>query len=85
MEGFKRDPSVVSNRTLVLELTPSLEDIRKSLAQKWRNQLNRPERNNLKIVEGNSDELYVTFLVLQKEMLARKGFVPGVDYSEFRI
>jgi len=83
-KGFKRDPSVVSSRTLMLDLTPSLEDIRKNLAQKWRNQLNRAERNNLKIVEGTSDESYETFLVLQKEMLNRKGFVPGVDYNEFR-
>jgi len=83
-ERFKRAPSVVSNRTLLLDLAPSLEDIRKNIAQKWRNQLNRAERNNLKIVEGTSDESYETFLVLQKEMLNRKGFVPGVDYNEFR-
>jgi lipid II:glycine glycyltransferase (peptidoglycan interpeptide bridge formation enzyme) len=83
-EGFKRDPSVVSNRTLMLDLTPSLEYLRKNFAQKWRNQLNRAEKNNLKIVEGTRDELYETFLVLLKQMLARKGFVPGVDYNEFR-
>jgi len=83
-EGFKRDPSVVSNRTLMLNLALSLEDLRKNLGQKWRNQLNRAERNNLKIVEGATDELYDTFLVLQKELLARKGFVPGVDYDEFK-
>ncbi len=72
-----------NNRTLLLDLSRSLEELRKGLDQKWRNQLNRAERNNLSIDEGSSTMLYRTFLDLQKEMRSRKAFVPGVDYEEF--
>jgi lipid II:glycine glycyltransferase (peptidoglycan interpeptide bridge formation enzyme) len=61
-----------------------MPEIRKSLDQKWRNQLNRAEKNNLKIIEGNGDTLYQIFLDLQEEMHDRKKYIPGVDYSEFR-
>ena len=83
-EGFKRDSSIVSYRTLILDLEPSLENIRKNFARKWRNRLNNAERNNLNIIEGNSDELFKIFLMIQKEVVDRKGFTPGVNYNEFR-
>ena len=68
----------------MLDLSPAMSEIRKSLDQKWRNQLNRAEKNNLKITEGNDDKLYQIFLDLQEEMHDRKKYVPGVDYDEFR-
>jgi lipid II:glycine glycyltransferase (peptidoglycan interpeptide bridge formation enzyme) len=71
-------------RTLVLDLTPSLEGIRNNLNRKWRNHLNKAERSGLKIVQGTSDELFEEFMRLQQEMLARKNFSPGVDYGEFQ-
>lgn len=82
--GFKKNISVAPYRTLLLDLSPSLLEIRKKLDQKWRNQLNRSEKNSLTTVEGNSDELYDIFLGLQKEMQSRKQYEPGVDYDEFR-
>lgn len=83
-EGFKKNLEIQPYRTLMLALSPGMNEIRKALDQKWRNQLNRAEKNNLKIIEGNSDELYRIFLDLQKEMHDRKKYVPGVDYDEFR-
>jgi lipid II:glycine glycyltransferase (peptidoglycan interpeptide bridge formation enzyme) len=82
-EGFRKNLDVPPYRTLLLDLSLTLSDIRKSLDQKWRNQLNRSEKNNLTVIEGNSDELYQIFLVLQKEMYERKKYIPGVDYNEF--
>jgi len=82
-EGLKHNTTVQPYRTFILDLTKPMEEIRKSLRQKWRNQLNRSEKNELEIIKGNSDELYQAFLVLQKEMIARKNFVPAIDYEEF--
>jgi lipid II:glycine glycyltransferase (peptidoglycan interpeptide bridge formation enzyme) len=82
-EGFTLVSNVSPYRTLLLDLSPPLEEIRKNLNQKWRNQLNRAEKNEIKVIERGSSELYDRFLQLQKEMLARKGYVPGVDYEEF--
>jgi lipid II:glycine glycyltransferase (peptidoglycan interpeptide bridge formation enzyme) len=76
-------PSGKIYRTLVLDLKPSLMDLRKGLDQKWRNQLNRSEKNGLQIVEGTSDELYASFRRLYEEMVARKGFETFVDVDEF--
>lgn len=83
-EGFSRNASALRYRTFLLDISPPLEEIRKRLNQKWRNQLNRSEKNGLEIMDGNSNELYQIFLDLQREMLERKQFEPGVDYSEFR-
>jgi lipid II:glycine glycyltransferase (peptidoglycan interpeptide bridge formation enzyme) len=35
-------------------------------------------------VEGTNDELYDTFLEQMAEMLSRKGFVPRVNYKQYR-
>lgn len=72
-------------RTLMLDITPTLQELRKGLDQKWRNQLNRAEKNNLEVYEGVSDELYQKFMDLQNEMHERKKFTPGINYEEFRV
>jgi len=70
-------------RTFLLDLSRPLDVIRKGFDQKWRNQLNRAERNGLIIETGTDIQLYQCFLDLQKEMRSRKSFIPGVDYDEF--
>lgn len=82
--GFRQNSSLLPYRTFIVDLSPSLSDIRKKLDQKWRNQLNRSEKNELSFIEGDSDELYKIFLSLQGEMRGRKKYDPGVDYDEFR-
>jgi hypothetical protein len=72
-----------SNRTIVLNLAPKLEELRKALDQKWRNQLNRAEKNNLTILEGGGPELYQMFLRLYQDMWTRKKFDTSVDVGEF--
>lgn len=82
--GFQKNIKIRPYRTLMLDLSPTIPEIRKSLDQKWRNQLNRAEKNNLKIIEGSSDALYQIFLDLQEELHYRKKYIAGVDYNEFR-
>ncbi len=82
-EGYELSQVAAIYRTLLLDLSPSLAELRKRLNPKWRNKLNGAEKNGLNILEGNGAELYDIFLKLQKEMLTRKEYVPGVDYEEF--
>lgn len=82
--GFPKKIMTKPYRTLTLNLSPTMPEIRKSLDQKWRNQLNRAEKNNLKIIEGSRDKLYQIFLDLQEEMQDRKKYIPGVSYDEFQ-
>jgi len=79
-EGFRKNLDMPPYRTLVLDLSPMLADIRKTLDQKWRNQLNRSEKNNLKIIEGNSDELYKIFFY-RFGPLPAKGRINGIAHK----
>jgi lipid II:glycine glycyltransferase (peptidoglycan interpeptide bridge formation enzyme) len=83
-EQFKQNSEASRYRTFLIDLSSSLPDLRKKLDQKWRNQLNRSEKNGLTVHEGSSSTLYQAFMKLQKEMQERKNYIPGVDYDEFK-
>jgi lipid II:glycine glycyltransferase (peptidoglycan interpeptide bridge formation enzyme) len=83
-EGYKVQKQKEGKRTLLLDLRPSLEDLRKNLDQKWRNCLNRAEKNSLDVIEGEGDELFGLFINIYREMLSRKKFAPPNDINEFR-
>jgi len=70
-------------RTFVLDLSPPMETLRKRLDQKWRNQLNRAEREGLTICAGDGMEDYSVFLNIYKEMWGKKRFKTSVDVHEF--
>jgi hypothetical protein len=84
--AFKREPFVAgdSYRTLILDLNLPLEELRKKLDGKWRNQLNRAEKNNLKIVGGSGDAEFPAMIALFNEMWARKQFAQSSNINEFR-
>jgi lipid II:glycine glycyltransferase (peptidoglycan interpeptide bridge formation enzyme) len=70
-------------RTLLVDLRPPLETIRKNLDQKWRNQLNRAEKNGLKTTECSGEDFSI-FLKIFEEMVARKQFETSSDVQEFQ-
>ena len=72
-----------TERTFLLNLSPSLEELRKKLDQKWRNQLNRAEKNNLTIVEGSGIAEHRIFAQVYEKMWSRKQFETTVDVKEF--
>ena len=72
-----------TERTFLLNLSQSLEELRKKLDQKWRNQLNRAEKNNLTIVEGSGAAEYRVFRQIYEKMWSRKRFDTTVDVGEF--
>ncbi len=83
--SFTQEPLTSANtyRTFVLDLAPPLEELRKTLDKKWRNQLSRSEKNNLEISEGNGCEEYRTFSLIYDQLLKRKSFETTVDAEEF--
>ncbi len=68
-----------SHRTIVLDLSPSLELIRKRFKQKWRNCLNSAEKKDLTVKTGTDEMFFSTFVHLYQEMRGRKDF--SVDLS----
>jgi lipid II:glycine glycyltransferase (peptidoglycan interpeptide bridge formation enzyme) len=70
-------------RTFVLDLNPPLDVLRKQLDQKWRNQLNRAEKNGLKILEGSGQDAFQSFIQMFEQMWARKRFDTSSEIQEF--
>jgi Acetyltransferase (GNAT) domain len=82
---FCRKPGVSAEhyRTFLLDLSPSLEELRKKLDKKWRNQLSAGERNDLHVVEGVGGDDYRRFCALYSDMWKRKKFHTSVSVKEF--
>ena len=81
---FERLNAETPQRTLLMSLEHSLPELRARFDQKWRNCLNRAEKNELVVEEGTSDDLFERFVGIHAQMHARKGFVAGSDVNEFR-
>lgn len=84
-EEYHRLNSEKRQRTLLINMNQSLEDLRKGLDRKWRNHLNRAERNQLELIEGYDDELFGMFAQIYVEMKKRKKFTETTDINEFRL
>ena len=83
-EGFVWKSYISPYRTFIIDLNPSLEDLRKGLRKSWRKTLNRAQKNDLEIIEGTSEDLIDIFLTIHKQMLSRKKFVENANYNEFK-
>jgi lipid II:glycine glycyltransferase (peptidoglycan interpeptide bridge formation enzyme) len=76
-------PSAKTYRTLVLDLDPSIEALRRNLDKKWRNQLTRAEKNGLTVRAGCGPDEYGIFCRTYHQMRERKSFDTTVDVEEF--
>ena len=71
-------------KTLRIDLRPPLEELRKGLDQKWRNQLNSSEKNELTIIEGTHDELFNRLAPIHEELMERKNISGIATVKPFR-
>jgi len=69
-------------RTFVLDLSTSIEDLRKQFDPKWRNKLNGAERNGLRIAQ-DTPEAFSIFRKMYDEMQKRKRFRANVSIEDF--
>jgi lipid II:glycine glycyltransferase (peptidoglycan interpeptide bridge formation enzyme) len=84
-EGYSHALKRDRERTLILDIRAPTEELRKKLDQKWRNCLNKAERNQLELVEGTDDELFAEFISIYQDLLRRKNFPEPNNIREFRI
>ncbi len=84
--SFTQEATTPANlyRTFVLDLTPTLDQLRKNLDKKWRNQLTRSEKNGLTVIADTSTAAYGIFCRMYAQMLKRKAFETTVDIAEFQ-
>jgi lipid II:glycine glycyltransferase (peptidoglycan interpeptide bridge formation enzyme) len=82
---FRPEPLDANNtdRTFVLDLMPSVDELRGKLDKKWRNQLTSSEKKGLSVIAGTGSEKYRIFCQIYNQMRKRKTFESTVDVEEF--
>jgi lipid II:glycine glycyltransferase (peptidoglycan interpeptide bridge formation enzyme) len=81
-EGFTLNSGPPS-KTVLIDLSHPLDELRKSLAGKWRSCLRNSEKNGLNVTEGIADEFFGQFTKLYKEMQARKKRPEIFDIDDY--
>jgi len=59
-------------RTILVDINRDLVDVRKGFDQKWRNVLNKAERQELTVIRGTGQELFLAFQRLYRGLVERK-------------
>jgi lipid II:glycine glycyltransferase (peptidoglycan interpeptide bridge formation enzyme) len=80
-EGFRKKPR--PNRTILIDLSASVEDLRMDFRRQWRQNLRKAEEAKLEVIEGHTQELYRIALEIYHEMYERKKFAESIDTKEF--
>ncbi|MEK6797430.1 MAG: peptidoglycan bridge formation glycyltransferase FemA/FemB family protein [Planctomycetota bacterium] len=83
LSGFAVDFDAPRERTILLDLSPSLAELRKGLEQKWRNGLNQAEKRGLRVVVASDEAAMSAFESLYERMWSRKQFETGVHVGSF--
>jgi len=83
-EGFTLVDEERQERTILMDVTPSIEELRNGMLPHWKRELKVAEKNQLDIVEGCGDDLFERFLVMYDELIARKNFIENVAPLDFR-
>lgn len=71
-------------RTLLIDLSTSLDELHKKVSRRWRRALKAAQTKGLEIIEGTSDDMFNVLVALHRKMVARKKFRPGIDIGEFQ-
>ncbi|MCP5066714.1 MAG: peptidoglycan bridge formation glycyltransferase FemA/FemB family protein [bacterium] len=79
LRGFLPTNRSRAYRTIVLDITGSTDEIRKAFHQKWRNCLNKSERQGLEVQGGDDPELLDQFCELFHGFIERKRFSVDLD------
>jgi lipid II:glycine glycyltransferase (peptidoglycan interpeptide bridge formation enzyme) len=83
-EGFLKTKNGRGARTIIMDLSPSMEELHERLRPHWQRELKAAKRLDLEIVEGVDETLFDRFIDIYKEMVVRKKFVEPNDIFEFR-
>ena len=84
-EGLSSSGKENRSRTILMDLSPSLENLHQGMGAMWKRNLKVAERKGLEVVEGSEDELFAAFINIYKEMVARKKFAEPNNINQFRL
>jgi hypothetical protein len=60
--------------TVILNLSPDLEQLRRQMRKEWRRHLRKAEKTDVEIMHGTDDQMFGALCELYHEMVTRKGF-----------
>jgi lipid II:glycine glycyltransferase (peptidoglycan interpeptide bridge formation enzyme) len=83
-EGFVRASDEGRTRTILMDLTPSMDELQERLRPHWRRELKVAAKQDIEITEGQEDDLFERFIEMYREMVARKKFQEPNDIREFQ-
>lgn len=84
-EGFTVSSARSSGRTIVMDISPSIAELREGMKSHWQRELKAVERKALDVVEGTREELFTEFIDIYREMVSRKRFVEPNDINQFKL
>lgn len=83
-EGFEAAATGPQSRTILMDLSPEIHELREGMKSHWKRELKVGDKNALRIVEGTGVELFDSFIGMYREMVSRKRFVEPNDINQFR-
>src|SRR6185295_17176716 len=72
--GFERTPKARTYRTMLLDLSPSVEDISARFSKRWLRQLTKSQKSGFEVQSGTSLEMFDQFCDLFEAFVDWKGF-----------
>ena len=73
-----------SKLTILMGLSPSIEELRQGLHRNWKRNLKAAETRGLEVMEGETDDLFRAVIDMYREMVDRKKFLEPNDIEKFR-
>ena len=83
--GFLSIGESPGQKTFYIDLSPSIEDLRKQLSGNWRKKLKKAENSGLSIITGTDENLFLKFLPMYHEMLKRKKYKLGIEIEKLQL
>ena len=83
-EGFVQGENTNSLRTVMLDLSPSMDDLYRNLRYGWRRGFRKTLKYAFSFETGTTEELFDTLVGIYREMHGRKRFIRYVDIEKFR-
>lgn len=82
--GFRLYHHPCPQRTIIVNLSPSLQEIQAGLHGKWRNCLNSGRKKEHELRESGDDKAWAEFSRIYQAMRARKRFETTTSFDAFR-
>jgi lipid II:glycine glycyltransferase (peptidoglycan interpeptide bridge formation enzyme) len=83
-ENYKPKVNGHSKITILMDLSPSIEELGCGLHRNWKRSLKAAEGHGLEVIEGDGDDQFKAVIDIYREMVDRKGFLEPNDIEKFR-